>query len=151
MSEFYTRFVVEADRIEWRDLFQGYADFYETPMTDAIADRVWNWLLDPAHVLEGIVVCNANDNVVGFVHIRSCPRSLGGCDVGFLDDMFVAPSARGSGAADALFAALKQLAAGCGWPSIRWITQHFNYRGRSFYDRYTNGPSEFVLYQWKPQ
>jgi hypothetical protein len=36
------------------------------------------------------------------------------------------------------------------WPTIRWITQHFNERGRAFYDRYTGGPSDFIMYQWNP-
>lgn len=26
---------------------------------------------------------------------------------------------------------------------------HFNERGRAFYDRYTSGPSDFIIYQWK--
>jgi ribosomal protein S18 acetylase RimI-like enzyme len=88
-------------------------------------------------------------DIVGFAHVRACPRPLGGCDIGFLDDMFVAPEARGSGAADALFEGLRALAAERGWPALRWITQHFNERGRAFYDRYTAGPSDFIMYQWK--
>jgi hypothetical protein len=47
-----------------------------------------------------------------------------------------------------MFAALKDLAATRGWPTIRWITQHFNERGRAFYDRYTGGASDFIMYQW---
>ncbi|MEX2366478.1 MAG: GNAT family N-acetyltransferase, partial [Pseudohongiellaceae bacterium] len=79
----------------------------------------------------------------------ACPRPLGGCDMGFLDDMFVSPDARGSGAADALFAGLQALAEERGWPALRWITQHFNERARAFYDRYTGGPSDFIMYQLK--
>ncbi len=80
--------------------------------------------------------------------MRACPRPLGGCDIGFLDDMFVLPEARGSGAADASFAALKDLAVARGWSTIRWITQHFDERCRAFYNRYTGGPSDFSMYQW---
>ena len=36
MSEFETRLVVEADKTEWRGLFDGYADFYCVIMTDNI-------------------------------------------------------------------------------------------------------------------
>jgi GNAT superfamily N-acetyltransferase len=150
MAAFITRSVTESDQPRWRELFNGYAAFYKSPMDDDIAARVWGWLLDPDHVMEGILVCDEeNGRILGLAHVRACPRSLGGCDIGFLDDMFVEPEARGSGAADALFSALDQLATERGWPAIRWITQHFNDRGRAFYDRYTGGPSDFLMYQWK--
>ena len=147
-SEFQIRFVSEADAADWRTLFDGYADFYETTMTDAKAAEVWRWLRDPQHVLEGLIARDAGGVAVGIVHVRACPRPLAGCDMGFVDDMYVLPAARGSGAADALFASLRELAGERGWPVLRWITQHFNARGRAFYDRYTAGPSDFILYQW---
>jgi GNAT superfamily N-acetyltransferase len=149
MTSFRTDFVSERDQARWRALFDGYADFYGIAMDDATADRVWAWLLDPVHVVEGLVVRDEGGDIVGFAHVRACPRPLGGCDIGFLDDMYVAPEARGSGAADALFEGLRALAAERGWPALRWITQHVNERGRAFYDRYTSGPSDFIVYQWK--
>jgi GNAT superfamily N-acetyltransferase len=148
MADFTTEFVSESDKAEWRVLFDGYADFYGVPMDNAIADEVWRWLLDPNHVLEGLLTRDAAGRAVGLAHVRACPRPLGACEVGFLDDMFVSPQARGSGAADAVFEALGRLAAERGWPAIRWITQHFNTRGRGFYDRYTGGASDFIMYQW---
>ena len=148
MNDFQTEFVVETDKAEWRVLFDGYADFYRVAINDEIADKVWNWLLDPGHVLEGLLARDSTGSAVGLAHIRTCPRTLGGSEIGFLDDLFVLPEARGSGAADALLAALGDLADTRGWPSIRWITQHFNARGRAFYDRYTGGPSDFIMYQW---
>ncbi len=150
-GQFQTDFVSEDDKAEWRTLFDGYADFYKVQMTDDIIDTVWNWLLDPDHVFEGLLTRDDTGRAVAIAHIRACPRPLGGCEIGFLDDMFVLPAARGSGVADAVFAALKDLAADRGWPSIRWITQHFNERGRGFYDKYTNGPSDFIMYQWNQQ
>lgn len=148
MNEFQTEFVSDSDKLEWRVLFDGYAAFYRVPMDDATADKVWQWLLDPDHVLEGLLTRNTNGDAIGLAHVRACPRSLGGCEVGFLDDLYVVPEARGSGAADAIFAALQELASARNWSAIRWITQHFNERGRAFYDRYTNGPSDFIMYQW---
>jgi len=150
MYDFHSRFVEPEDRAQWRGLFDGYAAFYGITMDDETAGRVWQWLLDPAHVLEGLLAIDTNERAVGLAHVRACPRPLGGCDIGFLDDMFVTAEARGSGAADALFAALGELATERGWPAIRWVTQRFNERGRAFYDRYTHGPTDFILYQWKP-
>ena len=88
---------------------------------------------------------------VGIAHMRACPRPLGGCNIGFLDDMFVLPEARGGGAADGLFSTLKDIATARGWPAIRWIAQDFNERGRAFYDRHTGGQSDFIMYQWNQE
>ena len=148
MKSFQVDPVVPADKAEWLELFRGYADFYNVPMTGDVADTVWGWLLDPDHVLQGLIARDATGRAVGIVHVRPCPRPLAGADVGFLDDMFVAPEARGTGVADALFTALEDLARQRGWAAIRWITQHFNERGRAFYDRYTHGPTDFIMYQW---
>ncbi|MBH03706.1 MAG: GNAT family N-acetyltransferase [Xanthomonadales bacterium] len=150
MSEFETYFVCESDNAEWRQLFQGYAKFYKTELTDEIADNVWKWLLDSGHVLEGLIVRDRGRTALGFLHFRSCPRPLSGCDMGFADDMFIAPHARGSGAADALFERLGTIAEERNWPVVRWVTQHYNERGRGLYDRYTAGPSDFIMYQWHP-
>jgi len=136
------------DAVAWRPLFDGYAEFYGRDMSDAVADEVWRWLLDPGHVLEGLIAHDAGGKAVGIAHVRACPRPLAGCDMGFLDDLYVDPPARGSGAADALFDALRDMARQRGWPVIRWLTQEYNYRGRAFYDRYTGAKSDFVMYQW---
>lgn len=146
---FETRPVIESDKAEWRVLFEGYASFYKVAMNDRIADTFWSWLLDPGHVLEGLITRDAAGKAVGIAHVRACPRTLGGSEIGFLDDLFVSPEARGGGAAAALFESLRQRARQRGWPTLRWLTQSFNERGRAFYDRYTAGPSDFILYQWK--
>lgn len=148
MSKFETHFVSEGDKADWRPLFDGYAAFYKTEMTNAIADEVWHWLLSSQHVLEGLLVRDSQKQAVGLLHFRSCPRPLSGCDMGFADDMFIAPNARGSGAADALFERLKAVAIERSWPVVRWVTQYYNDRGRGLYDRYTSGPSDFIMYQW---
>jgi GNAT superfamily N-acetyltransferase len=126
--------VGEAHRAHWRVLFQGYADFYRRPSDDAHKDVVWGWLIDPAHELEGWVALR--DGVpVGLAHVRRMPSPLRGCDVGFLDDLFVDPEARGGRVGEALLAFLADLARERGWPVIRWITADDNYRARTLYDR----------------
>jgi len=150
MEPFNVHFVTAQDKPEWRPLFDGYAEFYKTEMNDTIADTVWQWLLDPAHVLEGLLVRSGQGPALGLLHFRACPRPLSGRDMGFADDMFITPEARGSGAADALFEQLRTIATQRGWPVVRWLTQHYNARGRGLYDRYTSGPSDFIMYQWDP-
>ncbi|MDZ7749938.1 MAG: GNAT family N-acetyltransferase [Halofilum sp. (in: g-proteobacteria)] len=140
--------VTAADADAWRPLFDGYARFYGVDLAAATAERVWGWLVDPGHRLEGLIAHDAGGAAVGIAHVEPLLRPLAGTEIGFLHDLYVDPAARGGGAADALFDALAARARERGWPAIRWLTQEFNYRGRAFYDRYTGAKSDFVMYQW---
>jgi GNAT superfamily N-acetyltransferase len=135
------------DQAGWRRLYDGYAEFYRVPMTDEKAATVWSWLLDPNHAVKGFLA-KINGNAVGLAHIREMPRPLHGKYGGFLDDLFVAPEARGSGAAHALFDAMKDLARERGWDSIRWITAENNYRARAVYDRVA-AKTQWLTYEIK--
>ncbi len=73
--------------------------------------------------------------MVGLTHFRGFARPLAAATGGFLDDLFVDPAARGSGAAAALIEAVKAEGLRRGWTVIRWITAENNYRARSLYDR----------------
>ena len=136
-----------ADQEAWRRLYNGYAEFYRVPMTDDKAAVVWSWLMDPDHVVKGFLA-KANGSVVGLAHIREMPRPLHGKYGGFLDDLFVAPEARGTGAVEALYDAMKQLARERGWDSVRWITAENNYRARAVYDRVAT-KTQWVTYEIK--
>jgi GNAT superfamily N-acetyltransferase len=122
------------DYVDWRRLYEGYATFYKMPIDDAIAGRVWRWLLDPQHVLEALVARDAGQ-VVGLAHFRAMPRPLTGSMAGFLDDLFVDPRWRGKRIADQLIAAVAAHGRAQGWTLIRWLTADNNYRGRGVYDR----------------
>jgi len=138
--------VEERHKADWRRLYDGYAAFYKVQMTDAIADTLWGWLNDPAHVLNCLIAEDQNGKAIGLAHIRAMPRPLSGAECGFLDDLFVDPDARGQGAFEALFKAMDAMAQDRGWAMVRWLTQEFNYRGRSAYDRIAT-KTPFILYQ----
>jgi GNAT superfamily N-acetyltransferase len=123
------------DYADWRRLYGGYAAFYKSAMDDAIAGRVWDWLLDPQHPLEALLARTAGGRVVGLAHFRAMPRPLTGSMAGFLDDLFVDPDWRGRRVADRLIAAIAALGRQRRWTRLRWITADDNYRGRAVYDR----------------
>ncbi|MCB1421408.1 MAG: GNAT family N-acetyltransferase [Nitratireductor sp.] len=130
-----TRAVAEGDRDRWEELYQGYAVFYETEQSAEMRARVWKWLFDPGHEVEGLVAEDSDGRLIGLAHYRAFARPLAAATGGFLDDLFVDPAARGSGAAEALIDAVKAEAAKRGWTVIRWITAEDNYRARGLYDR----------------
>jgi len=118
-----------------RELYREYADFYREAVTDAQLDLVWSWVIDPDHDVSALLVRDPSGNVVGLAHYRRYYRPLAAAVAGHLDDLFVVPAARGTGAVDALLEALREIARRRGWNKIRWITADDNYRARSKYDQ----------------
>jgi GNAT superfamily N-acetyltransferase len=122
-------------RAAWEQLYAGYAAFYQVEQTPAMRATVWGWLFDPAHEVEGLVALGPGGAVIGLAHFRPFARPLAASTGGFLDDLFVAPEARGSGAAQALIRGVAACGRARGWSVLRWITAEDNYRGRTVYDR----------------
>ena len=123
------------DRDSWEGLYRGYADFYKVETDVEKLESLFSWLMDPTHVCEGIVALDAQARLIGLAHYRAMPSPLRGAEIGFLDDLFVDPSCRGSGAAEALLRHVDAIAQTKGWPVVRWITRDNNYRARGLYDR----------------
>ncbi|MFI5982262.1 GNAT family N-acetyltransferase [Streptomyces sp. NPDC051555] len=123
------------DFAQWRALYRGYADFYAVEQTEAAAATVWAWVNDPAHEVGALVAEDSAGRLVGLAHYRPFARPLSATVGCFLDDLFVAPEHRGSGAADLLLDALRAMAADKGWSVVRWITADDNHRARSKYDQ----------------
>jgi GNAT superfamily N-acetyltransferase len=123
------------DRARWRELYLRYADFYREQITDGQLDRVWSWIMDPDHDVKALLVRDATGSAVGLAHYRPYFRPLAAAVAGHLDDLFVEPGARGTGAVDALLDSLRAIARQRGWSKIRWITADDNYRARTKYDQ----------------
>ena len=131
------------DKEAWRELYEGYQRFYKMPENPEVAETVWQWIHEPAHVTECLLARDPEGRVVGLAHYRDVPRPLSASTAGFLDDLFVAPDARGGGYAEALIDAVSAIGRDRGWSWLRWFTAEDNYRARSFYDRIA------FLSQWK--
>lgn len=124
-----------ADRDAWGALYAGYAEFYKTEQSAEMRDVVWSWLLDPANPEEALVAEAPDGTLVGLAHFRPYPRPLHASTCGYLDDLFVDPSYRGSGVADELLTRLRGIALERGWEMVRWTTADDNYRARGKYDQ----------------
>lgn len=138
-----------ADFGHWRELYQGYADFYRTPQADAAAELVWGWIHEPTHEVGCLLATGPDGSIAGFAHYRPFARPLAAATGCFLDDLYVDPAHRGTGAVDALLGELRRLAAARGWSVIRWITAADNERARAAYDRQATR-TEWVTYDMAP-
>jgi len=123
------------DSTRWRELYRAYADFYQEPATAEQLDLLWSWISDPEHDVKALLVRDATGTAFGLAHYRPYFRPLAAAVAGHLDDLFVEPGARGTGAVDALLDALGTIARQSGWSKIRWITADDNHRARSKYDQ----------------
>ncbi len=137
MSDSAVRIVplAERHRADWERLYAGYAAFYKVAQTPEMRARVWGWLRDPAHELEGLIAEAEGGRAVGLAHFRAFARPSTATTGGFLDDLFVDPAFRGGRVADALISRVAEIGRERGWSVVRWITADDNYRARGVYDR----------------
>ena len=112
MTDLAVRPAVPGDRAGWEKLFTAYGEFYRVTVTAETLETVWGWIHDPDHVVEALVA-ERGGAVVGLAH-RAMPSPLRGATLGFLDDLYVDPAARGTGVGEAL-ARLAEIAAERGW------------------------------------
>ena len=124
-----------ADQEQWKNMYYGYADFYNMPMQQEILDTVWSWIFNDKNKFYALIARGTDGEALGFMHYREMPSPIRGTFVGFLDDLYVKPEHRGNGVAEALFELLNELAKNKGWPFVRWMTAEDNYRGRGVYDK----------------
>jgi GNAT superfamily N-acetyltransferase len=147
---------VDASEFEpWSKLFRGYCDFYRWPTSDEHQRQIWRWIHEEKTVEALVAVAvdesgNEVDVPRGLAHLREWVRPLRGATSGYLDDLFVDPDLRGSGAVDALFDAMNALALERGWTVVRWTTADNNYRARSMYDKVAERTS-WITYDMTPR
>ena len=146
MSQITINYPTEQDKAAWQELFQGYATFYKVDTNQTKMNTIWSWIHDDNEAFWCILAKDESGRALGFMHYREMPSPLRGAKVGFLDDLFVNPVERGSGAVDALFNKLTEEAKERGWPLVRWLTADDNYRARNVYDKLATR-SMFLTYQ----
>ena len=129
------RSLQQGDRDAWERLFRGYAEFYKRSLTDEQLATVWSWIFDDQRMIALVVVPVDGGEAVGLAHLREWIRPLRTTNNGYLDDLFVDPAKRGTGAVDALFAAIDAMAFLRAWDVVRWTTADDNHRARSVYDK----------------
>jgi GNAT superfamily N-acetyltransferase len=128
--------VTEADLADLLPLMRGYCDFYEVdPSDEDLLAMSRELIADP--VKEGLqLIARAEDGrAVGFATVFWTWSTLSASRIGVMNDLFVDPSARGSGAAAELIEACAERCRERGVTELDWTTAHDNLRAQKLYDR----------------
>ncbi|MGL6290097.1 MAG: GNAT family N-acetyltransferase, partial [Silanimonas sp.] len=124
------------DRAEWEALWQGYLVFYGTALAPETTGATWRRLLDPASPMFARVAIDVDGRLLGFAHALPHEGTWTTALQCYLEDLFVAPEARGAGAGRALIDDLVALCRTRGWSRLYWHTQAGNAGARRIYDDY---------------
>jgi GNAT superfamily N-acetyltransferase len=134
-----------ADHAEWRRLWTGYLAFYNTSVSEAVQAVTFARLIDPARPQQNALVAEQDGRLVGLVHYIYHAHNWRIEDVCYLQDLYVDPESRGTGAGRALIEAVYRAADANGTPAVYWLTQDFNTQARQLYDRIAK-VSPFIRY-----
>ena len=121
------------DEAGWRALWAQYLAFYAVDLPQAQTDRCWGWLMTPGHPLKLRVACEGAA-MLGFALWQHHPSSWVATDDLYLEDLFVAPGARGRGLGRALIEDLYAIARARGFGRVYWMTETGNASARRLYD-----------------
>lgn len=139
------RALAASDRKAWGPLWAGYLKFYKATLAPDITEQTFKRLTNGLEPMFGLVA-ESDGRIVGMthcvVHRATWARE---CYV-YLEDLFVAPDARGTGAGRALIEAVYKRAAEMGAEKVYWLTAETNETARALYDRVAER-SGFIHYQ----
>jgi GNAT superfamily N-acetyltransferase len=128
-------------------LMRGYCDFYEAHPADEGLDEMARALIATTDDQGMLLVADDDGEVIGFAAVGWKWSSLRGARIAVLEDLFVAPEARGRGAADALIEAVAKRARNYRAPVVTWLTAPDNHRAQAVYDRVGGTSETFLEYE----
>jgi GNAT superfamily N-acetyltransferase len=139
--------VGERDLPELLPLMRAYCDFYRVePSDEALLDMSRALLADPEREGLQLIARDGEDRPVGFATIFWSWSTLSAARTGVMNDLYVAPGARGSGLAEALIEACRERCAQRGARELCWQTAKDNLRAQRVYERVGGRRAEWLDY-----
>ena len=136
----------ESDRKVWDVLWAGYLEFYEQELTSEQTSLTWERFFN-GYGLFGFVA-EVDGEVVGFAHCWFTNTTwLEKPDL-YLEDLFVAPSARRRGVGEFLIQGCAEFAKESGASRLYWQTQRKNESAQRLYNKVAS-LSEYIIFERK--
>ena len=129
----------------WLPLWQAYLEFYKATIAHETTLTTWARLLDEREPMHA-VLAEIGGTAVGMVHFiehRSCWTTG---NYMYLQDLFVAPEARGHGVGRKLIEHVYAEAAARGCSRVWWLTHESNAQAMVLYDQVADR-SGFIQYR----
>ena len=128
--------VAEPDLPDLLPLMRAYCEFYEVaPSDEDLLAMARVLIADPEREGLQLLARDAEGRAVGFATVFWTWTTLSAQRLGIMNDLFVAPDARGSGVADELIAACAERCRQRGATSLAWQTARDNHRAQAVYSR----------------
>ena len=139
--------VGEADLADLLPLVRGYADFYGVAPADEDLMALSRALIaDPQREGQQFLARDGDGKAIGFATVYWLWSTTSATRIGLMNDLFVAPDARGAGAADALIERCRAACREQGATRLTWQTAKDNGRARAVYDRIGGTREEWLDY-----
>ena len=127
--------VGSADVPELMPMLRAYCDFYQVdPPDERLAALVAALIDDPSEGLQLIARDSSAGTPLGFATIYWTWQTLYAARVGVLNDLFVVPASRGTGAGRALIERCRELCRERGAEKLVWETAPDNAAAQRLYD-----------------
>lgn len=133
MTGIIIRDIAADDRDTWQTLWNDYLRFYREKLPVEITNSTWATLMASDGAIKGIVA-ELSGTVVGFaLYLFHASTWSLHCNC-YLEDLYVAESARGGGVARALIIDVYKRADIARAGRVYWQTQQYNAPARALYD-----------------
>ena len=133
------------DEQPWRTLWSAYNRFYRARIEESVTAALWADFFKATPPIACLLACK-NGTPIGLAHFLLHSSTWSRSPSCYLEDLFVAPEARGQGAARALITAVAEAAKARGADMLYWHTQEFNADARALYDTLAQRTS-FIVYR----
>lgn len=145
MSDLKIRPLAASDRAAWEPLWQGYLTFYKASVSAEITETTFGRLTGGTEPMGGFVA-ERDGKMLGIVHWVVHRSTWNVSDICYLQDLFTAEEARGTGAGRALIEAVRQTAKAKGCFRVYWQTHETNLQAQALYDKVAE-KSGFIVYR----
>ena len=128
------RALAHGDKGKWLNLFRQYIAFYEEAVADDVIELTWQRLVHQADGMMGFSAVDEAGILSGIAVIIFHRSTWAETHYCYLEDLFVAPAARGAGVGRALIDAVYAEADRRGATRTYWVTADSNAKARRLYD-----------------
>lgn len=159
------RLVEQGDCEQWRRLWDGYVEFYQSTVTPAVTQSTWRRILDPREPIYSAVAEPSPDaftatyydgttgpkpktKLIGLVTMVLHPSTWSERTYCYLEDLYVDPSFRGQGTGRALIEFVTSFARDRKCDRLHWLTHESNTQAQRLYDSLVP-KSGFINYRIK--